>query len=279
MLIPGFIRERSVRTNLQALYISLIAAKENCSNLLSVNSGELERAPLAGMPLAKDCFRGTTRWLARFREFAINPEVFESQILDPARAPARFLTTARQLHSVTTTMTGLVFSKSRQHYDRYYRDNVITLALVAPEFKTCMSLRHFSINFDGVKQGTYAFNNVMPLPFVNRIHPNNPTTTPISRSFSLAGLEFLKSSMQDLPRMSFTIALEKTCIVECSQDEKERLAVPFVLNGRLISVAPPLLTISDARESKSFNFVISDDLSSCYDGGLDRSEEHTSELH
>lgn len=246
-----------------------VLAGENCNNLVNLNLENLRNAVPAGIPLARQCFRWVTRWLSLLNEFAVNPEEFQVKVMEPVRSSARYLLSIRESNPRTTSLKGYVFSISKTRRDRYYNQDVVTISLIVPGLECCFSLRYPVASLSGLRRGSYIFGGVQPIPYVNRIHPFKLTTTQWDKSYSLSELDFLCVSIRDLDSLSRTLVFEKMCVVESFQDRRERLAMPLVLSGQLVSVSPPQITILDAYDhTRSSNLIISDDLAMSYPEGI-----------
>jgi hypothetical protein len=210
-----------------------------------------------GNDLSRKCFISVLKWLTRLREFAISEEIYSTQILGPVRCPARFILSIRELPRSTMKVTGLVFSRSAPYYDEYFRAEVTTLSIILPELETVSSLRCLVKHAQDLTYGAYDFEQVQPLPFVNRIHPVHPSIEKSAVQVKLSDLDFLKVSFKDFETLSSSVDVENFCEIAAKQSGKKSieselesrcLARPFILGGRIISVDSPRMTIQSITD-------------------------------
>lgn len=265
--IPAFATERGIRTALQCLYVGLVGASENARNLIEQDPSKLDYAAAVGNKLTKGCFAQATRWLSRVREFAVNEEVFQKQILEAVRSPARFLLSIREQRPSTTTMNGLVFAKSPPFYDRYYQNQVLDLSLLCPDLGTSMSFRYKTESLGGIGYGAHEFSSVQPIPLVNRIHPFDPLVRKTNAPVDLRRLQQFKSSWGDFPAAARSWSFENYTQIHCAQTGRKQLGIACVLSGKLIDLSPPRMILqSPAGDQKSSEVVLTESLVSQYDG-------------
>ena len=265
--IPAFATERGVRTALQCLYVGLVGASENARNLIEQDPSKLDYATAVGNKLTKGCFAQATRWLSRVREFAVNEEVFQKQILEAVRSPARFLLSIREQRPSTTTMNGLVFAKSPPFYDRYYQNQVIDLSMLCPDLGTSMSFRYKTETLGGIGYGVHEFSGVQPIPLVNRIHPFDPRVRKTGPPVDLHGLQQFKSSWGDFPAAARSWSFENYTQIHSAQTGRKQLGITCVLSGKLVGLSVPRMTLqSPVGDQKSFEVALTESLVAQYDG-------------
>lgn len=265
--IPAFATERGVRIALQCLYVGLVGSSLNARNLVEHDPLKLDYAAAAGNSLTKGCFTQVTRWLSRVNEFAVNEEVFQKQILEAVRAPARFLLTVREERPSTTTVSGLVFAKSAQFYDKYYQSRVVDLALICPDLGTSMSLRYRSEVLGGTEFGLYEFTGVQPIPLVNRIHPFDLGVKKVGQTTELRRLHQFKSSWGDFPEAARSWNFENYAQIQCTQTGRKRLGIACVLSGKIMGLSIPRMILqSPIGEQKSTEVALTESVVAQYGG-------------
>lgn len=238
-LVPRFLRERYMRTVLQNLYVATVGSSNNAKMLLDHEPAEIGVSMVAGSPLVRECFIAAKRWLLLAQEFASSYETFLNQILEPARCPGRFLLNIREISPSTTQLKGLVISKSRPFFDKYFEDRISSVTIIVPEVEAVMNLRcRFSVA-ENIKHKFYSAKKVQPIPFVNRIHPisnQELDLKPTEDKPSLSVLDFLKISFSDVPKMRGSMSLENFCEIWSEQGKRRILGFPFIISGLVVSV-------------------------------------------
>jgi signal recognition particle subunit SEC65 len=201
---------------------------------------------IGGNELVQSCYKTVVRWLSIARDFCVE-ELYTSQILEPAKIAARFRISTRY----TVDISGLVLCRSRPFYDKYYQDNVVSVALIIPGLETAMYLRCRESMLPDSLSGTYTFSSVQPFPLVNRIHPHFLSIKQSAQAITLSELNFLKTNLKDLRLFGrASPALENFCEVESVQNNRRRLA-SICLSGGILALDMPyyiILTHGDYSE-------------------------------
>jgi len=266
---PYFLRERTLRTYLQALYNGLIGAHDNARVLLEYDPNFIDESLVRGNKLVRACFRSAVRYLTFLKEYSISDSVFATQLLEPARCAARFKLVARS----TTRLIGLIFARSSEFYDKYFQDKVSSLSLIVPDLEGVMTLRCRTDMSRDIGYGMCELEGIQPIPYVNRIHPVHLSLEEETQATRLYDLDFLKVSLQDLPRFSHSLALENFCEVESTQFGKRCLGAPCIFSGLLSSVKVPQLTLQGvSKPTAAFNFLITNQLLSHLDTDISEIE-------
>jgi hypothetical protein len=243
--IPWFLLERRVGSYVQALYDAIVGAHENARNLLAFEPSMEVSA--AGSDLTRNRFHEVMWWLSNLRECSVSDDVFVKQALEPARCAARFKIKMDSM----TDIVGVIFSKSKNHYDPFFDDEVCTLSLVVPSLECSMSIKCRKDASCDLTYGTFELIGVQPLPYVNRIHPVRPSLHRIADNSSqtLGNLDFLKVAVPDLKLFSRSLALENYCEIESAHfHEKRRLGATCIVSGRLVSAAMPRLILQSPSD-------------------------------
>jgi len=262
VFFPRFLCERSIRFTNQSLYVSLVGAGENCKTLLESNLLKSGMTNASGNDLVKRGFQRLVSWLTISSEFCFSPEIYSSEILEPTRSSARFLSEIRKLPKRTTHVSCYLLSKSDPHFDSFFGEKVVTVTVVIPTLKTVSTIRcHAEISGD-LSFGEYELNDIQPLPFVNRIHPLNIRDCLIAKKkgkgLCLSGLDFLKIYSEDIKNIQSSIALENFCEFHSFQSVGGQLGFPCVVGGKVVSVSPHNLTLQSISNSRTtFNFFLS----------------------
>lgn len=162
--LPRSLGERAIRITLQNLYVGIVGSSENAMALYQNKPGALNANAAKGNRMVRSCFLKALAWLSDIRRFAISEEIFNDQILNPARAAAHYLICIRNLSPTTTDMKGIIFCKSAAYYSKSYQDNIITLSIIIPAIEGIMSLRCRPDRFADSELGLYEINNVQPIP-------------------------------------------------------------------------------------------------------------------
>lgn len=240
-LVPTFFTESNVRKYLQALYISTVGATDNARLILERDLSDADPKFFAGNKLVIACSSWMRMWLKFMREFSRSAEIYSLQFLEPVKLLANFRLTARK----TTTLTGLLFSKSSRFYDKYFSGDVRTLAIIIPSLQTVMSIRCRDELAGEVGTGGLLLNGIQPMPYVNRIHPHQLDIERNDERPSLSSLDFLKVSVDDLELFRTSMAFENFCEIESGQlrERRRRTGAPCIICGRLICVRPPSIIL------------------------------------
>jgi len=237
--MPRFLLESPVRGFVQALFATVVGAHENARYLLSYEPSAPAVNSASGSPLARDCFYWVMRWLTHIREYSLTNDMFQKQLLEPARCTARFKI---EMESATN-INALVFSKSESFYDKFHEGKVSTLSLIVPSLECSMSIRCSENISSNLTYGLYEFGGVQPLPYVNRIHPVRLSLRDAGAVPRLRDLGFLKVAVSDLLLFSHTLALENFCEIQSIQFGGRRLGAPCIVSGRLVSARMPQLML------------------------------------
>lgn len=263
-LIPSFVTEGRVRKAIQTLYDSLALSLENAAMIAEKQPDELKALKGFGTHDTQGAFRFYVRWLCRFQEYAAAKEIFESQVLEPARISARFRRKVAEFRPSSASLEGFVFSAPKSRFYRGFESEGRTVSMVVPELRTCLNLRHTIEILGDVKVGNYEFGGVMPVPLVNRIHPVRISVKRKETPVSIAGMDFLMVNISDLENVSRSIAYEKLCIVASNQMGGERLGLPCILSGQLVSASGPELVLRDIASSRVVRLIVSDDFHNAF---------------
>jgi len=263
--IPAFATDRGVRTALQCLYVSLVGSSENARSLIERDPSMLDHTVAVGNKLTRRCFGQAVRWLTRVREFAVSEEVFNGQVLEAMRAPARFLLSVREQRPSTTTLNGLVFAKSPQFYDKYYEDNVIDISLLCPVLGSGMCFRYKEETLRDVGCGAYELSGVQPVPLVNRIHPFSPQARKIDVPMELRRLHPFKASWGDSEALAGSWCFENFTQIYCRQTDRKQLGMACILSGKFVNLsAPRMILQSPAGDQESCEVMFTEPLVAQY---------------
>lgn len=239
MLKPRFINEPSVRAYLQSLYTTIIESHDNARALANNEIDALDPKLARGNEIARKCFAHTIRWLRMMHEFSLSDDVFHTQFMDPARIAAKYKISM----STTTNLIGLVLTKSPEFYHPYFSDKVSDISIIVPSLESSLSLRCRSNYVDNVSCEVYEIGSVQPIPYVNRFHPVRVFFRECNVKFSLSELDFLKTSIYDIHKLSRSISFENFCQIHSSQLGRRALGSTKVISGRVVSIAVPKITI------------------------------------
>lgn len=243
------IREGIIRPRLTDLYASIAESTDNAHTLIDRNPEEIDWNVTKGSSQIKDCFVRATKWLADLKEFVLSSEIYSKQILEPVRLVASYLIHIRSLQSHTVKTFGWVFSKSKPYDDTNYGGKRVMLSILFPELQNAMTLRCTVEQANRMEHGMYDFDEIQPLPFVNRIHQFHPSIEKNSKLLKLSDYHFLKVSCDDVELFSRTLSLENFCDVESSQsNRKHNLGAPMILSGKIISVKGHNITLQSVTQ-------------------------------
>lgn len=275
-LIPSALRERPVRRGIQNLYAGFIGATENANYLLKHEPGPVDSKYLAGPDRAKRCTIAGSMWLQSLQEFGLSPELFQSQILSPVRAAAKYIVDIRK-HGASTSLTGWIFSKSDTWFDKDRGTEMVLLSLLVPSLKMITSVRCRVRDVEEVESGSYyRFTGLQPVPFFNRAHVTKLSVSASDRKFTLGDFDFLKTAIHDTWIYYQSFALENYCEIQSSHLErlKRRLGVPVIFAGKiLVAESPYILVQSLANPEWKIQLVLTDMFLSHLPGGQDSLSE------
>ena len=244
--IPRFLTEPGVRIFLQSLFVAIVSSGENCRTLLNSNPAEIGWGVTRGNKLARNCMIGASRWLEMAEENSASATIFRSQLLEPARAPARFMQTIRQLSPLTASLRGFAFAKSGEFFDSHYSSLVTSLSVIVPRLERTLGIRCKPELLGHLRRGPCRLDGVQPVPLINRLHPARLSTTVEEGEIPLASLDFLKLSMFDLSDLQMSLAFENFSEVQSSEAGLRRLGVTGILGGTLLFVQSPHLIVQSS---------------------------------
>lgn len=233
---------------MQSLYIAPVNSNENAIEFLRNEPWKIGPKIAHGTDLARRCFVSAARWLSICEDYSISNDVFEDHFLRPARAPAKFISSIRNLGNHTTGMDAFVFARSSEFYDRYHGENVATVSMVVPELGSALSLRCRRDLASNIHPGNYRLEGVQPVPFVNRIHPTaRLSVVETGTDTDLSSIDSLKVSVEDVGNLSSLLAFENISEIESTQLEGKRtLGFACIFGGRFASFDHPLMTLESA---------------------------------
>jgi hypothetical protein len=180
------------------------------------------------------------------RGFCKSEEVFNNQILEPSRIPARYLLSIREGTARSTRLEGFVFARTSEFYDNNFGSNIRILSLIVPQLESALSLRCRSADADDIVGETVEVDGVQPVPFVNRIHTTARLSIRRNKGIlDLQNLHFVRVSIHDLSHLSRSLAFENLCEVQSAQADNRRLGWLCVFAGRVLSIDSPYIWIED----------------------------------
>ena len=139
--IPHFLSEQGLRIYLQNLYVAIVGSNENARNLTNQPLNEIRIDLCSGNPLSRRCYRNSIKWLRLVKEFSLDDELFNNQILEPARAACRAKYRMGESSPFTLNTKAVVFRKSKPYYDLNFGGNIVTISVILPELHSIQSLR------------------------------------------------------------------------------------------------------------------------------------------
>ncbi len=241
---PLFLKEKRVRTALESLYVSIVLATENAELIRSLDVESMQRATPYGTDLAKTCFRFYAEWLSRMKELAASETIYQSRWVQPLRCASEFLIRARNFEPPSTSVRGLLISKSKDYPSRTFGGMMNTLTVVVPELRSSMALKCRADDVSDLAGGSCTFGNVQPIPIVNRLHPTGSLRVTKDRDFIyLHDCDFLMLSLLDTSGFRNSLAFEQFCVIECKQQMRNRLGAVVICSGMVSSVAFPTITL------------------------------------
>lgn len=249
-----------MRRALTALYVGLIGSSENARSLLDNDVDAIKPEMAQGNQVTTYCFRLSMRWLRYLKEFSVSQKTFSEQFLEPARAVARFILTAREREPYSMTLNGFIFLKSPPFYDKAFRENMCTLAILIPELKSVLSIRCRKQQADSITVGEYRIHGIQPVPFVNRAHPTKLEIEPLNNTIDPFELSFCKMSFKDLDSIDRLLAFENLSELWSEQIydinstlQGRRLGFVAILGGKVLSTGSgPYIVMQDPCGSQAF---------------------------
>ena len=246
-----FLRERAIRTALQALYVGTTGSNANADLLLSTDPQSITHELVSGgSALTKNCFLHAIRWLVLAREFAY-PQKYQNQILEPYRSPGRYLRHSRELRQGTATVEGLAFSISPSRYKRNFGKEVQSVSVVVSELQSALTIKYPSSKIGELRQGGISVKGVQPIPLVNRLRPHDAIFGQGKR-FEISGFDFAKVAWVDTSRFENTIAVERLCEVESTQFKGGHLGMVVSAAGKLVSSQLPVITVQSIAKPECY---------------------------
>jgi|GEM_PF-6644729 hypothetical protein len=256
-----FLVEAIIRPKLTEFYLTISKSTANARSMSSKDPWNIEPSAYEGTDMVKQCMRRVCHWLETVKDFCVDEEVFREQILDPMKIAAKYLVSVRNLKKHTTTVSGWVFEKSEPYVDPNYGTRRITLSLVVPMLQTVFSIRMKEEEADRITNTTYEFDEVEPIPLVNRLYFVHPRYRESGKKPSLADWNFLKIGFGDHSVFKNSLELENFCEIQSSQHlGRHHLGAPFIVGGKMTSFREPTITIRSMIDEQSITFNMSDDL-------------------
>ncbi|MEM4253392.1 MAG: hypothetical protein QXE84_07715 [Candidatus Nitrosotenuis sp.] len=256
-----FLEEAIIRPKLTEFYLTISKSTENARSMSSKDPWNIEPSAYEGTDMVRQCMRRVCHWLETVKDFCVDEEVFREQILDPMRITAKCLVSMRSLKKHTTTVSGWVFEKSEPYVDPNYGTRRITLSMVVPMLQTVFSIRMKEEEADRITNATYEFDEVEPIPLVNRLYFVHPRYRESGKKPSLVDWNFLKIGFGDHGVFKNSLELENFCEIQSSQHlGRHHLGAPFIIGGKMTSFREPTITIRSMIDDQSITFNMSDDL-------------------
>lgn len=256
-----FLEEAIIRPKLTEFYLTISKSTANARSMSSKDPWNIEPSVYEGTDMVKQCMRRVCHWLETVKDFCVDEEVFRKQILDPMKITAKCLVSMRNLKKHTTTVSGWVFEKSEPYVDPNYGTRRITLSMVVPMLQTVFSIRMKEEEADRITNATYEFDEVEPIPLVNRLYFVHPRYKESGKKPSLADWNFLKIGFGDHSVFKNSLELENFCEIQSSQHlGRHHLGAPFIVGGKMTSFREPTITIRSMIDDQSITFNMSDDL-------------------
>jgi len=256
-----FLEEEIIRPKLTEFYLTISKSTANARSMSSKDPWNIEPIAYEGTDMVKQCMRRVCHWLETVKDFCVNEEVFQEQVLDPMKITAKCLVSMRNLKKHTTTVSGWVFEKSEPYVDPNYGTRRITLSMVVPMLQTVFSIRMKEEEADRITNATYEFDEVEPIPLVNRLYFVHPRYRESGKKPSLADWNFLKIGFGDHSVFKNSLELENFCEIQSSQHlGRHHLGAPFIVGGKMTSFREPTITIRSMIDDQSITFNMSDDL-------------------
>ena len=233
--------ERNLRTLAECIYESDINSSDNARIILDSRPENISINDAKGNILAKRSLTWLVEWLSTVMAFTITEKLFDEQFLTPVRLVSKYILSIRDTSHSTTELEGIAVSKSPPYFNKNFNEKMINILIITPELETTFNLRSSADSASELKFGNIALPNVIPVPFVNRIHPTkaHKLITSPEKSMRLAELHFLKTSIADLENISQSLAVENMCEYWSSQTGLNRLGTMAVIPARVISSRPP----------------------------------------
>jgi len=263
--------ERAVRDFRVSLYDAIVPSAKNAELISAKDPADIRIEECEGNWWSQNSVTRVCDWLSAARDVSSSGGTFESQVLEPVRVSARYLSSVRRLPKTTADVDAWVLGVSRPYrYERYEEDKVTVFAVV-PELESVMSARLDAGS--GVSVGPCRMGCVQPIPLVNRLHPSRPSFAKGGWLPDLAGWNFLKTAFgdQDLPGAAET---ERLFEAESAQSEqRHHLGSAFVLACKIESVCAPDIVVQRVRGKEMATMALSEDLAASADrGGLSEGE-------
>ena len=259
--------ERAVHGFGVSLYDAIVPSAKNAELLSAKDPADIHIEECEGNWWSQNSVMRVCDWLNAVRDVSTSSGTFESQVLEPVRVSARYLSSVRRLPKPTADVDVWVLGVSRPYrYERYGEDKVTVFAVV-PELESVMRAR-----LDagcGVSAGPCRMGCVQPIPMVNRLHPSRPSLAKGGWRPDLAGWSFLKTGFgdQDLPGSAET---EGFFEAESAQSEqRHHLGSAFVLACKIADICAPNIVVQSVLGKERATMALSEDLAASADrGGL-----------
>jgi hypothetical protein len=235
------VHEQNLRTLAECIYESDINSSDNARIILDSRPENISINDAKGNILAKRSLTWLAEWLSTVMVFTITEKLFDEQFLTPVRLVSKYILSIRDTCQSTTELKGIVVSTSPPHFKKNFNEKIVNITIIAPELETSFNLRSHAGLASELKFGNIALSNVLPVPFINRIHPTKAQkliTSP-DKSMKLAELHFLKTSIADLENISQSLAVENMFEYWSSQTRLNRLGTMAVIPARVVSSRPP----------------------------------------
>ena len=263
----SLVSERALQGFRVSFYDAIVSSAKNAELLSAKDPADIRIEECEGNWWSQNSVMRVCDWLNAVRDVSARG-AFESQVLEPVRVSARYLSSVRRLSKPTADVDGWVLGVSRPYpYEQYEEDKVTAFAVV-PELESVMSARLGA--GDGVSAGPCRIGCVQPIPLVNRLHPSRRAFARTGGRPDMAGWNFLKTGFGDVCMLGQSAETECFFEAESAQSEqRHHLGAAFMLACKIEDVCEPNIVVQSVPGKELATMALSEGMAtSAGRGGL-----------